>query len=384
MPFDHYEIHELAALIPEMSADEFRGLCDDIRTNGLIEPIVLYEDRVLDGRHRYRACIETGIEPRFEYHVGDDASALAYVLSTNIARRHLSVSQRSIVALNVLEYERACAAARMRHEDALDGTATLPSPDGRPAERWERTAAARAAESVGVSASSIERAARVAEAAPELLPQIASGALTVADAARRVRRAEHEARVAHVRETMTAPEPLEGVFQVVYADPPWRYDEDISNVPPWGVELQYPTMHLDDICSMADRGLVPADDDAILFMWGTSTKLPEAFRVIDAWGFTYKQSMIWDKMVPGMGSWVLVEHELLFIATKGHIATPPPTARPRSVVHSQRSGHSVKPDVFYDIIENMYPDARKVELFARRARNGWAAWGAEAPDEGAA
>ena len=66
MPFDHYEIHELAALIPEMSADEFRGLCDDIRTNGLIEPIVLYEDRVLDGRHRYRACIETGIEPRFE------------------------------------------------------------------------------------------------------------------------------------------------------------------------------------------------------------------------------------------------------------------------------------------------------------------------------
>jgi hypothetical protein len=90
--------HPYADLFPMMTAQELESLADDIKENGLRQPIVLYNDMVLDGRNRLAACERAGVEPNYQDHKGDDASALALVVSLNVQRRDLTGAQRAIVA----------------------------------------------------------------------------------------------------------------------------------------------------------------------------------------------------------------------------------------------------------------------------------------------
>lgn len=163
-----------------------------------------------------------------------------------------------------------------------------------------------------------------------------------------------------------------GRFPVLYADPPWRYD--FSKSPTRDIENQYPTMDLEDILALPVGDI--AADDSVLFLWTTSPKLPQGLQVIDAWGFIYKTCMVWDKERIGMGYYARQQHELLLIATRGALPVPEPENRPPSVIRTRRNNeHSAKPLEFYGMIERMYPELPKVELFARQRRAGWEVWG---------
>ena len=165
-----------------------------------------------------------------------------------------------------------------------------------------------------------------------------------------------------------------GQYPLIYADPPWEYD--FMSVDAWKVENHYPTMPTLDICALPVFDV--ATDDAILFLWATAPKLVDAIQVVSAWDFTYKTCAIWDKEWTGMGNYFRVQHELLLIATRGEIPPPETDNRPASIVRHKRSTtHSEKPDVFYGIIEAMYPELPKLELFARATREGWTCWGNE-------
>jgi N6-adenosine-specific RNA methylase IME4 len=132
-------------------------------------------------------------------------------------------------------------------------------------------------------------------------------------------------------------------------------------------------MTLDDICALGVGEL--AADDAVLFMWATSPKLAEAMRVIEAWGFTYRTCAVWVKDKIGMGYYVRQQHELLLIAARGELPVPQPADRVSSVIHADRTEHSAKPEEFYELIEGMYPEYRRIELFSRAPRDGWEGWG---------
>ncbi len=128
-----------------------------------------------------------------------------------------------------------------------------------------------------------------------------------------------------------------------------------------------------------------AAKNCVLLMWTTGPKLNEAMDLIKAWGFTYKTCAVWDKGRIGMGYYFRVKHELILLATRGKPQLPPPSSRVSSIIAVRRSKeHSRKPGVVYEIIENMYPRASRIELFARgRARPGWTFWGIEAIPSGA-
>lgn len=103
-----YESHRLSEFFPLLEGEAYAALVDDIRHNGLQQPVVLFEGKILDGRNRYRACIEAGVECRFETYSDDDPAG--YVISLNVQRRHLSTSQKAIVGARMATLGRGRAA----------------------------------------------------------------------------------------------------------------------------------------------------------------------------------------------------------------------------------------------------------------------------------
>jgi hypothetical protein len=92
------QAHPFANIFPLMQGAEYAALVADIKANGLLNDVVVYEDKVLDGRNRYRACRDAGVEPRTRTWNGP-GTPLGYVLSANAHRRHLSSAQRAAAVL---------------------------------------------------------------------------------------------------------------------------------------------------------------------------------------------------------------------------------------------------------------------------------------------
>jgi N6-adenosine-specific RNA methylase IME4 len=168
-----------------------------------------------------------------------------------------------------------------------------------------------------------------------------------------------------------------GRFAVIYADPPWRYEHPPMGGSSRSIENHFPTMDLDEICALQVADI--AFDNAILFLWATAPKLCECMKVIDAWGFVYRTEMVWVKDKIGMGYYIRNRHENLLICRRGDLPPPAESARGDSVVEAPRLEHSAKPEIFYDIIDGMYPGLRKIELFSRSGpREEWTFWGNQA------
>jgi hypothetical protein len=155
-----YEFHPLADLFPMMSDEEIDALGEDMLANGQRESIALFDEKILDGRNRYRACLLKGIEPRFiNQHPADP---VAFVASANLHRRHLDESQRAMIAAKL---------ATMKRGDNQH------APDG-------RTSQARAAELLDVGRRSVGRAREVIDhGVPELAAAVKVGDVSVAAAA---------------------------------------------------------------------------------------------------------------------------------------------------------------------------------------------------------
>lgn len=168
------------------------------------------------------------------------------------------------------------------------------------------------------------------------------------------------------------PELPEGEFDVILADPPWKYD--FAPTSSTQIEQHYDTMETEDICNLK----IPSANSSVLFLWTTSPKLEQGIQVLNAWGFEYKTCGVWDKVSKGMGYWFLGQHELLLVGTKGDFSPPTPDKRVSSVYSEKKTSHSKKPDYYYKLIEQMFPNGKYLELFARQKYNDkWTCWGNE-------
>ena len=153
----------------------FRDLADDIAANGLRNPVVLLQGKILDGRNRYLACELAGVKPRFVEFQGDDP--IGWVISQNLVRRHLTASQKAVVALDLLPLLEKEAKQRQRRSNEYRG-------NGRSATNCaDRNGKGKAAETaariVGASPRYVEMAKSIKQKAPELLDKIRLGELTV-------------------------------------------------------------------------------------------------------------------------------------------------------------------------------------------------------------
>jgi len=375
-----YDFHPLCKLFPPMVADQYNTLADDIRANGQFEPIILFEGMILDGRHRYKACINIGIEPKFKEFDGTDA--LAYVISQNLSRRHLDESQRALIAGRISNLKSG------QRKDHIEAGSIDPA---QPVVTRQE-----AADRLNVGDASVKRARKVLASGNEkLIEKVETGEIAVSVAAKiaelpveqqervieaarpdqaikKVMREKKEQQLADrsIEQSLASEGQL---FGVIYADPPWRFETFSENGMDRSADNHYPTMSLPDIRCLD----VPAADDCVLFMWATAPMLPEALLVMECWGFEYKSQIIWVKDRIGTGYWTRNKHEILLIGTKGNVPAPSMGSQPPSVIELPVGKHSEKPYMFGDMIERLFPTTPKVELFCRSPREGWASFGNE-------
>jgi hypothetical protein len=167
-----YENHPLSELFPIISAAEIKDLAEDIKERGLQSPIVLYEGKILDGRHRYEGCSQAGVTPKFETYDGDDP--VGFVFSANLRRRHLTDGQRAMIAARL---------ATMTHggdrkSEGRNQVANLPLDQEK------------AAETLDVSPRSVRVAKTVMDASPKLTKQVDAGKLSLNAAHQQVKAKE--------------------------------------------------------------------------------------------------------------------------------------------------------------------------------------------------
>lgn len=176
------EHHEAAKIFP-LDEENIQELADDIRKNGLLNPIEIFEGRILDGRRRSAACLIADVEP--DYCEVNPADPVAYVMSLNLHRRHLTPSQKSMVGARAREmYDRK--ADKRRAEAAVRGNKTRAGKEAPEVENLPQPGKARDAvgKAVGVSGKSIDYATKVlANGTPELVKAVDEGRMAVSTAA---------------------------------------------------------------------------------------------------------------------------------------------------------------------------------------------------------
>ena len=168
-----------------------------------------------------------------------------------------------------------------------------------------------------------------------------------------------------------------GPFSVILADPPWLFTSNSDAKPGRNARGHYPCMPLRDIAQMPVPSI--AARDALLLLWVTVPFAMQAQDIISGWGFRYVSQVVWIKDRIGLGHWARNRHELLLIAKSGQFACPAPALFPDSVICGQQREHSRKPDAVHAVVDARLGHLRRVELFARQQRPGWASWGNE-PD----
>lgn len=383
-----------------LKPEERQALEEMVLRDGCRDPLVVWQEEglLLDGHNRFEICQKHGLPFKVqEISLPDRDAAEDWIDATQLARRNLTPDEF-----------RLYLGRRYNRAKKVEGRPKkLPQN-----EEVSGPTAEKLASEHGVSRATVERAGKYAEqveavendGVPELADAMRDGRLKAdiaADVASLPREQQAEivakgereilARAKEIRAKKAAErrgERLEKIaeiskgnqdldtgtrYPVIYADPPWRYENPPIGASNRSIENHYPTMTLEELCALPVADM--AADNAMLYMWATAPKLPECLAVVEAWGFTYRTHMVWDKVKIGMGYHARNQHELLLICKRGEIPPPQAGTQPPSIYQEARGAHSAKPHFFYEMIEAAYPGLPKVELFCRTPRDGWAVWG---------
>lgn len=380
--------HPAADIWPMMDAARFAEHKADIEANGQIEPITLCDGMILDGRNRYKACTELGIEPRTRTFEGNPWKQ---AWSLNGMRRDVPDMQRAAIkiindkksdeyegklarqrkSIDAAANEKRSAATKEQHQVSKprSGETMVGVHNEHTPKQTERPGRKARASEANVSTATQARVEVLSNNRPDLLAKVASGELKGTEALRQMKKDSVSQNIEALPKDK---------FGVIYADPPWAYNDKRhgETIGATGAEHHYPTMTLSELKVLDIPSL--CHTDCVLWMWATCPLLEDALELVKAWGFKYKAQFVWDKVGHNMGHYNSVRHELLFVCTRGSM-TPENVKLFDSVQTIEKTRkHSEKPEEFRDIINTLYPSSSKIELFRRGdAPEGWSVWGNE-------
>jgi len=175
------EWHPAANIFPLLSGEEFDDLVADIRSEGLHNPIVLHDGKVLDGRNRLLACHQAGVEPRFVEWDGNGSSATSWVISLNLQRRHLNAGQRAAVAVEAKPLLEGEAKQNQRLGGDPSTFVNFDKPRAEPIHVRSEVA-----KQFDVSSGYVHAVQKIKETCPETFEQVKAGSISIPEAQRQL------------------------------------------------------------------------------------------------------------------------------------------------------------------------------------------------------
>lgn len=375
---------EFKNLIPPLSTDEYAQLEENCVKEGIRDALIVWEtpngSKVLvDGHNRFQIAAQHGLhwnEKTMQFANRDEARA--WIIRNQFGRRNLSAYDRSILALKLKPI--IAEQAKANQVRTSENRVSQKSDEQKVSTKDEL------AKIAGVSHDTIHKVEVIENKATDRTKQLVrEGNLSINQAFQGIKREEKKKEVqkriedyADVQTGIVDIRNAEKKYNIVYADPPWKYWESGNK----NQELHYTTMTIDEICDLPVKDI--AADDCVLFLWVTYPILQEAFRVIESWGFKYSTAaFVWvkknkhqDTPFVGCGSWTRANSELCLLATKGNVMRL--DASVSQIVESPIEEHSKKPDVVRTLITKLVGELPRVELFCRNPAEGWDVWGNEA------
>ena len=367
---------EFKKLIPPLSAEEHTQLTLNICKEGIREPLILWNNYIIDGHNRFEIAKQFNLEYKTinkEFENEDEVKE--WMILNQFGRRNLSAYQRSVLALELEDVFRIKAKENISIENKNRSTdsAKLPKRDSVDT-RKELSKVAQVGE------RTLGMVKKIQEKAPqEIKTKLSTGEISINAAYKEIKKEEKkEERVNLIKEQIQDIEKgnlpkLKGLYNVVSVDPPWNYEgqsKEITSFDSIGrrVANPYPEMSTQEIKEIK----LPLMDDAIVFLWTTHKFLPDAFEILKEWGLEYKATIVWNKEKIGMGAWFRMQCEFCLLGIKGKPYWD--NTKHRDIVIEPRRQHSRKPDSFFDIV-NEITLGRKLEYFAREKRKGWDIFG---------
>ena len=372
----NYEYHELANLFPMMEQSQYEDLVADIKENGLIESIILHEGKILDGRNRYNACIDSNVVPNFVEYEGEDA--LSYVISLNLNRRHLNESQRAMIGAklaNMKGRRKVGKSADFSNKDASDKL-NVSERIIKSAKKVQKEGIEDLQKSVEAGKISVSAASDIATLDKEEQEiVVAKGEDEILKMAKEIRAKKSEVRKAErIADIIKQTEDIKNLdinfdksYSCIVIDPPWGYGTEYD---PNGRRAAnpYPEMTLEQIKDIK----LPATNDCVLWLWTTHKFMRHSFDIIDTWGFRDVSILTWKKDRIGLGSWLRSQSEFCIMCVKGSPVVN--LSNQSTVIEGKLREHSRKPDAFYSMVDSLCVGT-KLDYFSREQRNGWDTFG---------
>lgn len=370
--------HEFSTLMPPLSDEQLAGLEAKLREEGCWQELVTWNGILLDGHHRKGICERLRIPYRTrEIVLADRLDAIIWIRANQRDRRNLSADQNAVNAEALAELlsrrerrDRARAAVDARERKAGRKPILLADAANKidPPKDGTRH---RLAQQHRTSERKMRQAREVRLARPDLLKKVAGGESSLAEAVRDIRREEARKKLAEVAaREVTQPT---GLYDVIVVDPPWPMQKIERDCRERQVEFGYPTMDEEQLKGLS----LPAADDCHVWLWTTHRFLPMALRLIAAWGLNYVCTFVWHK--PGGFQPIGLPQyncEFALYARKGSPEFLDTKAFP-TCFEAPRGSHSEKPEEFYALLRRV-TGGRRLDMFNRRAIEGFDGWGKEA------
>lgn len=342
--------------VPPLNPEEREDLTRSILENGVIVPVLksagpACKGQIVDGFHRTEIAAQLKVPcPEITKEYLSEEQFKYDQIEANLNRRQLSIAQRIMLGMRIEPLERMLAKQRM------SGIYEKQPEEGTTREIIGRK--------LGMSGATYQRGKKILEeGSEELIELFLTGSISVNEGWRRLKNLKRLENVDRIVKELENIDPIpEGPFDVMVIDPPWP----VGPTP-------YPQMQNDEIEALPIMKMM--NPDSIVWLWCMNTNIAEAVRIAGTWEYKIVSMLTWDKGSPSPAWWMFSQTEHALMLVKGK-----PLYHKRgqaTLMKAPKRGHSAKPDAFYEMVENNCPGT-KVEMFARKKRPGWAAWGAEA------
>lgn len=372
-------------LIQSLTADEFKQLEDNVLAEGIRDAIVVWNDTIVDGHNRYQLAQKHSLQfDLHEVNFNSQDEAVLWIIDNQLGRRNLTdfvkleLQQKRADVLyeqgrnvkSVASQEQVNRGNQYKKVEVLsivDKTSKT-----KPAHNTQNEIA----EALNWGTGKVARGQYVIKHAPEEVKEkLRAGELSMNEAYKAIKTEEKKAIVQEQIQVLKEKEvqPSTGIYDVIVIDPPWQMEKIEREVAPNQVGFDYPTMTIDEIKAMD----LPAEENCHVFMWITQKHHRHGFEIFDAWGVNFICEFVWHKN-GGFQPFGLPQfnHEYVMY---GRIGTPTFIDFKNffTCFNANRTGHSAKPEEFYDTIRRVTA-GKRIDMFNRRKIEGYDTWGNQA------